>query len=200
MKVRTVGSLLVVVVGATLLLWTGPANAVRAPQTAAGRQLEWLLTTLNGSAVPSRAELERHFSPTFLNAVPTEQLLEALAPVWSGRPLRLSAVLARDGQFAVSVRVTARTGASFRLDLRVSSASSHRIEGLLIQPLAPSGVHGLRQVDAALRKGGSEPGVLSLTWYLQRRDGHSFVLSIVINDSRRDIDTLVAVGAAQSAV
>jgi hypothetical protein len=49
-------------------------------------------------------------------------------------------------------------------------------------------------------KGGSEPGVLSFTWLLERADGHSFVLSIVLNDSTRDIDTAAAVTVSQGAV
>jgi hypothetical protein len=89
---RTVPSLLIIVAGTTLLLSRGSADAIVPPPTPAGHQLEWLMTKLNGSSVPSQAELERHFSPAFLKAVPTERLLEALAPVWSGRPLRLAAV------------------------------------------------------------------------------------------------------------
>ncbi len=49
-------------------------------------------------------------------------------------------------------------------------------------------------------KGGSEPGVLSLTWLLERADGRSFVLSIVLNDVTHGIDTAAAVTAAQGAV
>jgi hypothetical protein len=49
-------------------------------------------------------------------------------------------------------------------------------------------------------KGGSEPGVLSLTWLLERSDGRSFVLSIVLNDSARAIDEAGAVNVAEGAV
>jgi beta-lactamase class A len=49
-------------------------------------------------------------------------------------------------------------------------------------------------------KGGSEPGVLSLTWLLTRRDGHSFVLSIVLNDTAGAIDEAGAVNVAEGAV
>jgi len=40
----------------------------------------------------------------------------------------------------------------------------------------------------AAYKGGSEPGVLAFSWYLERRDGRAFVLSIVLNDSKRELD------------
>jgi hypothetical protein len=49
-------------------------------------------------------------------------------------------------------------------------------------------------------KGGSEPGVLSFTWLLERADGHDFVLSIVLNDGTHGIDTAGAVTVAQGAV
>ena len=49
-------------------------------------------------------------------------------------------------------------------------------------------------------KGGSETGVISLTWYLQRHDGRSFVLSIVLNDPEHDISMLALVSAAEAAI
>jgi hypothetical protein len=49
-------------------------------------------------------------------------------------------------------------------------------------------------------KGGSEPGVISLTWYLVRHDGKAFVLSIVLNDPHRAIDETGAVAVAEAAV
>ena len=49
-------------------------------------------------------------------------------------------------------------------------------------------------------KGGSEPGVLSLTWYLQRRDGRTFVLSIVLNDTTHDIGESQTVSVAEAAI
>ena len=48
-------------------------------------------------------------------------------------------------------------------------------------------------------KGGSEPGVISLTWYAERKDGRAFVLPLVVNDTRRDVDATAAIAVAQSA-
>ena len=45
-------------------------------------------------------------------------------------------------------------------------------------------------------KGGTEPGVLSLTWYLVRADGQAFVVSIVVNDAKYPLDENAAVGVA----
>ncbi len=49
-------------------------------------------------------------------------------------------------------------------------------------------------------KGGSEPGVLSLTWYLRRDDGGTFVLSIVLNNPAGAIGAIPVVSIAQAAI
>ncbi len=49
-------------------------------------------------------------------------------------------------------------------------------------------------------KGGSEPGVLSLTWLLERKDGRTFVLSITFNDTRKAVDEGLGIALAQRAV
>jgi beta-lactamase class A len=144
--------LLVVIAAATaLVLPVGSAAALVPPRTPAGQQLGWLIGRLNGSSVPSTVDLERHFSPEFLKAVPPTRLLEALAPIWSGRPLRLTAVLARDGQLGLKVRLETRSGAGFRVTIAASSTSPHRIDGLLFEPVAAP-LTSWRQVDAALRR------------------------------------------------
>lgn len=49
-------------------------------------------------------------------------------------------------------------------------------------------------------KGGSEPGVLNLTWLLERRDGRVFVVSFILNDTRRPIDQDEALSLAGAAL
>ena len=49
-------------------------------------------------------------------------------------------------------------------------------------------------------KGGSEPGVLSFSWYLERRDGRTFVLAMVLNDSKHDIGQVSASTTAMGAI
>jgi hypothetical protein len=50
-------------------------------------------------------------------------------------------------------------------------------------------------------KGGSEPGVLNLTWLLDRADGRTFVLSVGLNDPQRgDLDTMAALTVAARAL
>lgn len=45
-------------------------------------------------------------------------------------------------------------------------------------------------------KGGSEPGVLNLTWLLTRDDGRKFVLTLGFNDTRKAIDDGVGIALA----
>jgi hypothetical protein len=49
-------------------------------------------------------------------------------------------------------------------------------------------------------KGGSEPGVLNLTWLLHHRDGRHMFLSLGLNDEARGIDTLPVATLARSAM
>ncbi|MBL9030677.1 MAG: serine hydrolase [Phycisphaerae bacterium] len=48
-------------------------------------------------------------------------------------------------------------------------------------------------------KGGSEPGVLSLTWLLTRRDGRVFVLSLTWNDTSKPVEQARLIEAAGAA-
>jgi hypothetical protein len=49
-------------------------------------------------------------------------------------------------------------------------------------------------------KGGSEPGVLTLNWLLQRADGRWFVVSLGWNDPAKAIDEATAVALAGQAI
>jgi len=49
-------------------------------------------------------------------------------------------------------------------------------------------------------KGGSEPGVLSLAFYLERRDGRVFVLSMVLNDYKHDIGEPSSINTVTAAI
>jgi beta-lactamase class A len=49
-------------------------------------------------------------------------------------------------------------------------------------------------------KGGSEPGVFSQTWYLQRRDGARFTVSLIVNDPHRLIDEGAAASIGQAVI
>jgi beta-lactamase class A len=49
-------------------------------------------------------------------------------------------------------------------------------------------------------KGGSEPGVLNLTWLLQRDDGRWFVVTGTLNDTHNTVSEVAALGLMQSAI
>lgn len=49
-------------------------------------------------------------------------------------------------------------------------------------------------------KGGSEPGVLNLTWLLERNDGAFFVVSIGWNDTKASVDTGVMIGLVRGMI
>ena len=100
-------------------------GAVVPPDTAAGRQLAWLLELLNErGGVADEAELVEHFSPEFLQAVPVAALQQTLAAIASGAPFtllqilpeasenELNALVVTDGTpLVVSIGVDADTGA-----------------------------------------------------------------------------------------
>ena len=95
-----------------------------------------------------------------------------------------------------------------------SPADLARAIGLLVAQSRRPGLAPVRQILAinpgiafdgatwpyVAYKGGSEPGVISTTWYLRRSDGKAFVLSIVLNDPKGEISTLAEVSVAQAAV
>jgi beta-lactamase class A len=147
---RGIGGSIAAVV-ALLALAASTAVAATAPATPAGRQLAWVIGALNGSRAPSQAELEQHFSASFLAAVPPQRLVAALVPVWSERPLQLTSVLAQQGQLALQARLDSPAGASFRVAIQVSAAPPNAIEGLVFTPLAAP-TSSWAGVDAALKR------------------------------------------------
>ena len=104
-------------------------------------------------------QLEPHFSSAFLKAVPPASLLDALTPVRSSQPLRLAAVLDRDGQVGLKVRVETRSGRGYRVTLVVSK-TTHLIEGLLFEPIAAP-LASWEQVDAALARLGAHASLFA---------------------------------------
>jgi len=73
-------------VGVRLSLAAALAAALLTSAVSAGspapadQQLAWVIAALNGAKAPPTAELRRHFAPSFLKAVPPDQLIEQLAP------------------------------------------------------------------------------------------------------------------------
>jgi ORF 12 gene product N-terminal len=67
-----------------------PAGVLVPPDTAAGRQLAWLLELLNErGGIVDEAELGEHFSDSFLQAVPVPQLQQTFVEIASDAPFAL---------------------------------------------------------------------------------------------------------------
>ena len=49
-------------------------------------------------------------------------------------------------------------------------------------------------------KGGSEPGVFSQTWYLERHDGARFTVSLIVNDPHHQVDEITAEAIGQAVI
>src|SRR5262249_14002593 len=116
------------------LAFAGGSSAAAPPIRPAADQLRWVVGVLNGSSAPSAAALHRHFTPGFLKAVSRQQLLEALYPAWSKRPVTVRTIT--DAQTGALATLATTSGARFRLSLTVERTGSHRINGLLLQPAA----------------------------------------------------------------
>lgn len=95
-------------------------------------------------------------------------------------------------------------------------ASAEELARVMADLHAREGRAGMEDVGRALRinpgigfdgrvwssvafKGGSEPGVLSMTWLLTRKDGRVFVLTLTMNDTAEEVDQGRFIGWAQAA-
>ncbi|MGI9613118.1 MAG: serine hydrolase [Acidimicrobiales bacterium] len=73
--------------------------------------------------------------------------------------------------------------------------------GEILSINATAGMQFDRSVWTDLRyKGGSEPGVVAVAWWLERADGRTFVLAGGVEDPDAPIDPVVAVGTLQQGV
>jgi beta-lactamase class A len=115
-------------------------------------QLDWVVGILNGSSPPSTAELRRHFAPGFLQAVPPQELLIALYPTWSGRPVTIRAI--SEARPTTAEGTLATRHASFQVSIQVEPGGTHEIIGLRLQPLAASAA-SWHEVDRSLRELGA---------------------------------------------
>ncbi len=145
---------------ATALL-AATASSAGAP-TPADQQLAWVVAALNGAKAPAPAVLREHFTPSFLKAVPPDQLVAALASIWAQQPFRLVAVLGRQGPQGLDARIDGRHGTSLKVSIHVTAAGPHLIDGLLFQPIAPS-VTSWSAVDTRLAKLASDASLYAGT-------------------------------------
>ena len=101
-----------------------------------------------------------------------------------------------------------------RIDKVEWFATTHELARVIAELRAISKQHNMAPVADALTtnrgvpfdeahwkrvwfKGGSEPGVLNLTWLMERADGEVFTLVMTANDTERPINEAATVGLAQ---
>lgn len=107
------------------------------PDTPAGRQLEWVIGAMNAGAKLTDAEISAHFSPSFLEQVPAEQLRMALAQVALNGPLRYGSALDASGGRTLVARLDGSGSTSLKTTIVVEPSVKALITGLLFQPYAP---------------------------------------------------------------
>ena len=122
---------------ATFVVGVGGSGAAPVSDSPALKQLDWVLSVVNVAKAPSAATLERHFTPDFLRAIPSAQLVAAFYGLWLVRPLHLAAVLARQGQYGIKVRLDPRKyGRSFSATVILTPSAGHLISGIQFLPIA----------------------------------------------------------------
>ena len=128
--------------------------------TPAAAQLSWFMRKLNAGVAPPQVEILAHFSPTFLKAVSTTQILESLAPFSAERPFRLESLLPGAKPLGLAARYRSRNGTTIRVDLSVTKSSPHRIVGLRLQ-LVPTRFSSWNAIDRAFARLGSQSSYLA---------------------------------------
>lgn len=126
--------------------------------TPARIQLDWLVTVLSSGESPDLADIEAHFSPAFLQAVPSDQLIAAFPELASlaEAPLSIeSSEQDADGLGLEAVLVGA-DGRRVSVDLVVTPAAPNLIEGVLLAPMEFESTGGIEELDDRLTSFGAQ--------------------------------------------
>ncbi|HEY7031383.1 MAG TPA: serine hydrolase [Thermomicrobiales bacterium] len=116
-------------------------RAVALPDTPVGRQLGWVLGVLNGGAAAlTVADVQQHFGPAFLAAVPADQLIATLRAIaGEAAPVRLVGFAGQPtATQAVALVESGVMPGTFSVSIAVDPTPPYLIEGLLLQPVAAS--------------------------------------------------------------
>jgi beta-lactamase class A len=116
-------------------------GAVALPDTPVGRQLGWILEVLNGGAAAlTVADVQQHFGAAFLAAVPADQLIATLRTIaGQAAPVRLVGFAGQPtATQAVALVESGVAPGTFSISIAVDPTPPYLIEGLLLQPVAPS--------------------------------------------------------------
>jgi beta-lactamase class A len=130
----------------------GGSGAAATPGGPAVGELEWVVGVLNSPSAPSTPALRVHFAPGFLKAIPPQQLVAALYPAWSERPVTVRVF--RSAQPLTASATLATRGLLLQMSVAIEPNRPHRIIGLNLRPLAPK-LTSWRAIDSALSRLGT---------------------------------------------
>lgn len=133
--------------------------AVPIPDTPAGGQLEWVMSTLVD--LPSEEDLRAHFNPEFLAAVPPIEFLEVTRQLQASGPFTVTSIEgSRDHELVVILTGRAE---GFRVTIAVEPAPPHLISGLFFSTVktSPDPVASWTALDARLRQAAPETAFLA---------------------------------------
>jgi hypothetical protein len=111
-------------------------ESVSLPDTAAGRQLAWILDLVNGHApLPDISTVEEHFSPVLLSVIPAAVLLQTLEELRAGfAPVELVEVLEPQTELNLGAVVLVADGSRIVVTINVEAEAPNLIDGLLFSP------------------------------------------------------------------
>lgn len=134
------------------------AEGVTVPGGAAGEQLQWVLDTLATPGAPTEPEARQHLSPTFLQAVPAQQIPGVFAEIRGLAPFQVDSVTGSPGS------LTAQLSGSGPLIVSLVVDDAGLIQGLTFSPDPTAGrepAGSLDDVDAELAGLGEQTHVLA---------------------------------------
>lgn len=111
-------------------------SPVALPDTPVGHQLAWVLEVINsGAGELTAGEVQEHFSPDFLTAVPAAQMVSSTQAI-AGQlaPLRFVRFEGESTETEAIAYVESDTAGAFNLSIAVNPEPPHLIVGLLIEP------------------------------------------------------------------
>ena len=129
------------------------------------------------------------------NVAAKRKLLAGLA----SRPLDPNLVAGWTSPRALDIEWFASTSDLCNVMATLGGRAQFEPESELLQALSQS--TGIPIQDEAFKyvgfKGGSEPGVMSLAWLVQRNDGRWFVVAMTVNDTAKALDDQAILSAAE---
>ncbi|MDB4993754.1 MAG: 12 product N-terminal, partial [Myxococcaceae bacterium] len=109
----------------------GADAAFPIPDTAVGKQLAWLLSSMNGGAKEeSAAVVQAHFDASFLAAVPITQITALLKDYAKRAPFTLTALEGTPTEKSLVAVVHDGKGLYLRISLDVKAAAPNGVTGL----------------------------------------------------------------------